>query len=587
MAEAVRVAVIGDFHAALPDGRPAEFRSRRAAEVIARLSLEASRRILRSDLAAEIWPDVERPVRLNNLRPALTYARAGLQNADAIRSNEDWLVLSDEVDCDWTNLSRLETRVRRAQADDDRLVLLYSLDRLIQKPLLHGWDCHWLDPFRNFHSQRRLDSLSQLCEELALRGDWSAALGYAAQMRELDPTSEAAIRLQLRFLAELDRTQEAQREFSSYSRSLQLSLGLPVSQGLKRFAEEILAGRYRKSGPQSRTAVQKEIIADILLTLADEEPQRLLPLLSSHKLNWAIVFHATDLRPILERTLEATDGWSVERGGLAKRLLQVYSQCGDWQSLLRLANQLLASEGPTDRIAALNFLAMERRAGLDYPKALEYYDRAEKLAVDAGEGYLAAVTLANRGILNADFELYQLALKELLAAKEGLQERSEPNALYSISLVMAKIVSTQFLLGDVRAAEEAARSWRIFAETRGTLPYDAVGKALFGMVGAVMDDRSCREWLLSAIDTTFLTRHETALFDVAFPVVLSLHALGSRSEAARVARDLKQIAKARRLAMLPASKRLIADLDDCGSPQEPISNLSDLLAYSRERLMAI
>jgi DNA-binding SARP family transcriptional activator len=158
MSEVVRVSVVGDFHVSLPEGRTASFRTRRAAEVVAKLCLTSSRRLLRADLAADIWPDADRSTRLGNMRTALTYARASLEIPDAIATNEDWLILSNNVDSDWFELGRLETRIQQAGGGDDRLVLLYSLNGLIQKPLLASWDCEWLSDLRTFHDQRRINS---------------------------------------------------------------------------------------------------------------------------------------------------------------------------------------------------------------------------------------------------------------------------------------------------------------------------------------------------------------------------------------------------------------------------------------------
>src|ERR1044072_9408254 len=147
------------------------------------------------------------------------------------------------------------------------------------------------------------------------------------------------------------------------------TLGLTVNPGLLSFAEEISDGRFRKTGSRPITAVQQEMIADVMRTFAEEEPEKLLPLLSSPKLNWAIVLHGREMLSLLEVAMRATSGWSPERCGVAKRLLQVYGQEQKWPERAELAGWLYNSPDPPDKIAALNFLAFERRAALDYPAA--------------------------------------------------------------------------------------------------------------------------------------------------------------------------------------------------------------------------
>lgn len=586
MSEVVRVSVLGDFHVSLPDGRPAQFRTRRAAELVASLCLAGNRRLLRTDLAAALWPDADRSTGLRNLRPALNYARAALENPDAIIANEDWLVLADFVETDWQEVTQLESRIQQARGGDDRLVILYSLNELIQKPLLGSWDSEWMSNVRVYHDQRRLNSLRQLSEELGSRGEWRAALDFARRITELDPTSEDGIRLQLRYLGELERPMEAQREFSLYAKNLKSSLGLSVNPSLRQFAENVVAGRFPRAGSRPLTAIQQEMIAEMMGVMVDEEPERLLPLLASPKLNWSLVFYGSEMRPILERALASTTGWTKERCGVAKRLLQVYSQEHEWSKVVELAEDLYTSPDSTDKIASLNFRAFDRQEDLDYPAALDLFDQAAKIAEKAGEAYLHAVSVVNRAILNIRFEIFKLALQEVNQVLDELAVRKEPNARFGTSQVKGWSIAASIGQGNLEETMRTAEEWRLFAETNGTLPYDSHGKLFYGMALAATGSRGARDWLLTGIDAAFLSRDPNLLIDSVPQVVYGMNALQLTNEAAFAARELRLISKKQQKKISPFSERLLGPASNSAPIAERLVTVTEVLSYCREKLLS-
>src|ERR1044072_5669095 len=116
--------------------------------------------------------------------------------------------------------------------------------------------------------------------------------------------------------------------------------------------------------------------------------------------------------------------------------------------MAELAGWLSNSPAPPERIAALNFLAFERRAALDYPAALQFYEDAVDVAKEIGDEYLIAISIANRAILNIGFEVYQLGLKELESVQAALDCRKEHNARFASSLVRSWIVAGRLGMGD-------------------------------------------------------------------------------------------------------------------------------------------
>ncbi len=586
MSDRIRLSVLGKFTAVLPDKQEAQFRTRRAAELIAKLSLASAKRALRSDIASDLWPGVDRSTGLRNLRPTLNYARTALGCPDSIIANDDWLILSDDIESDWQEIHRLESKVLQAKDGDDRLVLLYSLNEAIQKPLLGEWDVEWVEDLRTYHDQRRLNALRQLAEELGNRGEWRAALDYAMRIRTLAPTSEDGIRLVLKCLGELERPSEAQREFASYAKYLKASLELEVAPGLRQLAEQVVTGRYQQTGSRPLTSIQQEMISNILGMMVDEEPERLLPLLSSPKLNWSLVFYGSEMRPILERTLSATSGWSRERGGVAKRLLQVYSQEHRWPETARLANDLLQSEDPTDRLAALNFLSFERREALDYPKALELIDQAVTIAKSAGERYLRAVSATNRAVLNISFEMYKIGIDELRQVLDHLAERTEPNARFSTSIAKSWLIAAAIAKGDMSEADRYADEWRMFAETNGTLAFDSQGKLFYGMVHSASNKRSAQDWLLAGIDSAFQSREPNLLRESTFPVIYALRALGRDSDASFAAYELHRVVRKLGVNVLPFHQRLMGGHKAVPTGAERLDSVASVMVFCREKILS-
>ncbi|OJU63681.1 MAG: hypothetical protein BGO01_07350 [Armatimonadetes bacterium 55-13] len=587
MSSVARVSVLGDWHVARADGQAAEFRTRKSAEIVAKLCLTNSRRVVRAELASDLWPDTDRATQLHNLRPALTYARAALGGPETIITQEEWLLLNDGIESDWQEVARLEARIQQAGSDSDRLALLYALNNLVQSPLLGNWDGEWLEPIRLYHNQRRLNCLRLLSEELGSRGEWKSALDYAKRVSQIDPSSEEGIRLQLRYLGELDRTTEAQREFVLYAKQLESSLGLPVNPSLRRFAEDVISGRYRKTGSRPLTSIQQEMIWEIMSVLVEEEPDRLLPLLATSKLNWSLVFYGSEMQPILERVLQATQGWAPERCGVAKRLLQVYAQDGRWVNVSQLAQELNQAPQPIDRISALNFLAAERKAMLDYPTALELYDQAVAISESIQDRYLWAVSVANRAILNICFEVYQVGLSELTEAIDLLATRTEPNGRYSTSMAKGWTIPACLGARDLQAAERFGEDWRLFAEMNATLAFDATGKLFYGAMLATLGRRGARDWLVSGIDTAFLNRRSLLLVESTVPLVYGLHHLGQNGEAAAVSSEVRQLAKSIDFHLAPFQTRLLKSAPVQEANFESTKSASEILSLCREKLLAI
>ncbi|MES1228076.1 MAG: BTAD domain-containing putative transcriptional regulator, partial [Armatimonadota bacterium] len=393
--QAASVKVFGRFRVLTATGEQAAFRTTRAAEIVALLAVQPNGRLRRAAIAQEIWPELSGSDQLRNLRPALHYARSALGGDEILTDQDEFASLGLAAQSDWHQAKRLDLRITAEAEPSERLMLLFSLAELVRKPLFESWQRDWIEPYRARHAQLHFRVLHSLAEELALRGETSSALEYANQLADANPLNELAIRLQLRLLGQVDRLAEAQHVYGAYRSRLKESLDLEVSPELKAIAQRAVSGGYSSSRVKLVPSVQLELVQSLLTMLAEDSPERLLPLFAAPEVNWAVVTHGPELRSILESVLEKTSGWSPDRAAVAKRLLQFYSQEGEYQRLRRLATHLLESPRIVDQIAALNYLGEVATSEGHRESAEHAYERARALATEDGQAYLAAVSRSN------------------------------------------------------------------------------------------------------------------------------------------------------------------------------------------------
>ncbi len=585
MAHRAKIFLLGSFRVMLPDATEARFRTSRASELVARLALQDYRRLPRPAIVRDLWPDSDQAEGLNNLRPALHYARTALGAKGAISADKNFLSLNGAVDTDWSELAHLEASLGSSTNPEERLSQLYKLDSLCQKPLLMDWDQEWIEVFRNYHEVRRLRALTQLSEELGSRGDWELALTYAQKITDLDRTAETGIRLQLRFLGELGRQPEAETLYRTYVKNLRAELGLDVSASLKEFAKTMIQGSHASYGARPLTSVQQEFFRHSLDTLAEDEPERLLPLFSSGKLNWAIFLHGSEMRKYVEKALAATTGWSIDRAGTAKRLLQIYYQESELDLMANLAAGLLESLQVSDRIAALNYLAIvETRRGR-YTEAQSRIAAAILLAQGAPDPYLHAVSLGNSAELeltSGNYESGRLIIEEAI---DGLRLRSEPNALYTSALAANKRIKAYHALGQMTLALDSADTWLRFAEVTGMLTHDADGQAAYAMILAENKDQGATEWLLRAIEATIRTGHKASLIAASVCLLRGIIRLGPPGFGERAAVTFSRLLKKEGQTPSPyANQMLDLEFIKAFTPLDNIGSFLELFLACKQHL---
>lgn len=541
----------------LESGAVASFRTSRAAEVVALLAMQPSGKLDRKRLAAAIWPEHLPSDQFKSLRPALHYARRSL--GGVLRVDERTNDVSLHAESGWREAKHLELRIAAEVDPADRLMLSVALLDLIRAPLFDGWDRLWMEPFR----QRQLSLLTRLhfglAEILGARGEDEMALRHIQQARETGPFDQAAVKLQLQLLGRLDRLGEAKQVYRDFKAAVGESGGTELHSDLAVVAAKVLVRGYSEPRTRIASSVQLEFVQDLLEMLAEEAPDRLLPLLAAKQVNWAVVTHGNELKSLLELVLSRTEGWSPDRADVAKRLLQYYAQEGEFQHMRHVASQLRLSPRVIDQVAALNYLAMEATNAGHVGEFRERYAEATALCEREGLTYFGAVCQANRAFSEFAFLNLVTALSLLESVMDGLATMNDANARYSVAHCLAAIIHVCDLRGDAGRAQTAARDWLKLAHLDDAVRQDSAGLAAVSLSCARMGSPDAAAHALDAIDSALKSRQKAKMHSTALIVCATARVLGQESIAQSAARALLAWTYTFRAEPSPLDRRMLTE----------------------------
>jgi DNA-binding SARP family transcriptional activator len=583
-----RITVIGPFKAVLASGEPATFRTRRAAEVVARLLLQSSRRMTRGDLAASIWPDFPASDALRNLRPALTYARTSL-GSDSILKDDDFLVLSPAIESDWSDIRRLEVAARLAESPADRLAHLVSLESRLRGDLLEGWDGEWLEPFREVHRRRQAKALQGISEEFAADARWDAAIEYARRWAELEPLSDEAVGRYIRLLAETGQTALARREFEHLSQRLKSQLGLTPTQALRTLVRRLDAVGSTAQEIRPITSRQHEFFAHLVNVLLEQEPERLLAIFSTSALNWTVMLHDSEIRPLLERVVHATTGASPDRRGVMKRLLQLESQHQRVKGLNSLAQELrdCVDTDDLDALVAHSHLAEAAQLAGKYEQAKFHSDEAERVAKVHQHQYFAAVLSANRSGFEVDWGNTDTAIPMLKGTLEDLSLSDTQHGRFSQVVARQMLLWALVVAGEYESAVEYATEWRTMNEYGGFSHVETGGAAIYGLALAATGRNGGRAQCLVCVDKVLARRNVVSMQVTIDAVIPALALLGDVLGALETRRRAIAARHAAGIAVHPGTRRLWDRHLPQDSRKGETGSLPSLLSYVYDRLSVL
>ncbi len=554
----VAVKVFGKFEVETGPGSKASFRTSRAAEVVALLAMQPAGQLNRTQLADAIWPEMLPSEQLKSLRPALHYAKASVgESALFVDEGSGRVVL--QASSEWHDAKKLELRIAAEAEESDRLMLLYALSNLVREPLFASWDRLWMEPYRQRHHILSCRTLFGLAELLGAKGETEMALEHIHHVRQMNPIDEAAVKLQLQLLGKLDRVAEARKAYEDFRTLWRARAARDVNADVAAVATKALSGGYAQPNARIVSSVQLELVQNLFTVLSEEAPERLLPLLAAQQVNWAIVSHGPELKSLLEAVLERTTGWSPDRAGVAKRLLQFYSQEGESQRMRRLAIQLMESPRALDQVAALNYLGMHAANSGDVDEAEAVLTQATKLCEQENLPYLAAVSQANLAFTH----FYVLKLDTARVVFEtviaSLSEATEPNARYNAAHCLAAMIHIAEVSGETDEALRLADEWVKMAQLDEAVRKDSAGLATASLVYERHNRPMAVQYAIQALDAALSGRQKVMMTAVGLALCAVARRIGLEDAAREAARELLAWIYVFRLELRPLERLMFAE----------------------------
>jgi DNA-binding SARP family transcriptional activator/tetratricopeptide (TPR) repeat protein len=204
------------------------------------LALIAIRRDLqhRSRLAFELWPDSDERQARTNLRKLLHDLRHSLPDiAEFVEIDNEivrWIPTGpSEVDV-------LRFRDAMAVGDLELVARVYSGD------LLPACYDEWVLDERARLRAEAYGAFVRLTEEAAGRDDHKATIKHAQRVIDLEPTDEAAVRIQMEAHRALGDRAAALRSYHRYTEVLERDLGLAPGEGIGAMYQQLRAGTINR-----------------------------------------------------------------------------------------------------------------------------------------------------------------------------------------------------------------------------------------------------------------------------------------------------------------------------------------------------
>lgn len=226
-----QVTLLGRFAVRGPEG-PVDLPA--AAQRVVAYVVVASEPVLRTTVAATIWPDSSESRGRANLRTVLW--RIGAV-APILRCSATVVSLAPQVSTDVDGLAVGTGANRRARLAPSETVL-HGLDL----ELLPGWDDEWIRFERERIRHLELHALDDIVAASLLAGDTKTAVDAAMRAVRLDPMREASHIGLLRALTESGNRASALAHYRRFARHMREELGLDPSPGVQEVVSAMLGG---------------------------------------------------------------------------------------------------------------------------------------------------------------------------------------------------------------------------------------------------------------------------------------------------------------------------------------------------------
>jgi DNA-binding SARP family transcriptional activator len=476
------------------------WRSRRAADVVKLLAMQAEHRLHREQIMDALWPDLPVDAAAANLRKAVHYARRALGNDDAIVGDGSLVSL-------WPN-GTIQTDFDALMRESDAALGSGSRDACSVVLRRHSFDLLPADRYEPWAEEPRAKVRAIHVELLKGAQEWQRVL-------DLDPTDEDAHRALMQAYLDSGKRREAIRQFERLRDALRQHVGV---------------------GPDPLTVALYERV----LEMEGPEPTRPAERAAAMLANGLVAWSRRDLDEAERlardaRTLALAAELGHELGEASTLLALIAYARGSWHDLFREEFITSIRQGPELEMAMIDahlcFQEFYLYGPEGHAKADDFASELLTVAKEAGSARGEALATLLRGE-------FKLLSGEIDAAAETLARAVDVAATgggpSTTALALERLAEAEITRGRKDRARTLLREAQRQAE-RSSIPSHLVVR-VFGV--AVSASSSPLEALKIARDA------ELVLADA--PRVCEPCSMNFRNEAARVFARAGDLSRARR-----------------------------------------
>jgi predicted ATPase/DNA-binding SARP family transcriptional activator len=273
----VRIDLFGGLAARSGNRVVRHFETRKAAELLAFLAISPGRSYSRDYLMELLWPDEDPDATRVRLRQVLSALRRSLENEEVLVADRSSVHLDPSLlSTDVLDFERERRSAGRAETPEESETHLRAAAEIYAGELLPDIGEAWASSERFRLAEGYQETLGELADRAAERGEFQDAIEFARRALRPDPLKEGAHTRLMRLFAAAGRPAEALRQYHELERVLREELGASPSAETRQLLEDIRSGRI--SGAAARQREQAPVPGPVRTSLL---PPR-LPLVLAH-----------------------------------------------------------------------------------------------------------------------------------------------------------------------------------------------------------------------------------------------------------------------------------------------------------------
>ncbi len=473
----VRLRLLGEF--SCESDSSISFAARSAAEALAYLAIHRNRWVPREELADALWPATDLKVGRTNLRKATQRVRESLQPHEVLLKYAENLTIDRQIiSTDLDDAEQLHRQYAFAPHLPESVEKLYEEWKLLDQPLLDGWDNDWVIEERKNFAIRSHELGIRLVEALESVGMNDQCLEVLNLLLHRSPLDYELLQKALRLQSRSGTGRNASQLIEQLLADIPANTEIPKP--VRRLINRVQQGQLDQVPPPELFETRNELallarMVEANLKSNSKEAIAMLAKESSNIENWS---HAKTLLPILTVALEHSGVQTDDEIVIATNatFLATYAsdfQVGQWAAQQAL-NVLPEHDQRYVRVqSVLGFLHFETK---NYDEARRLLDRAVELCRKHEITVELPRVLNRLAVLDYHLGNFDVAAKLFDEAIELESSREDPGREARLASFYGNYCTMDVLRGrwesarkygelSMRYAERSAKLYQIFVSS--------------------------------------------------------------------------------------------------------------------------